>query len=99
MEKGKAGENYHICGPVVSFEEAMKLCEKITGIKPPSMQASPGMLRAMASLMGVVGKIIPLPESYHEESLRVIAGITYTGTEEGLRETLEYEMKKLGMNM
>lgn len=112
MQKGKAGENYHICGPVVSFTDAMTLCEKITGIKGPSLHVTPALLRLTALFMSVAGKIIELPEQYRSESLRVIAGITYTGTdakarrelgfatrplEDGLRETLEHEMMKLGM--
>ena len=62
--------------------------------------------------MGVVEKIIPLPESYTEEGLRSLAGVTYIADnskakrelgfnprplKEGLRETLEHEMKLLGM--
>jgi hypothetical protein len=59
-----------------------------------------------------VGVVIPLPQSLTAESLRVVAGVTYLGTNEkarkelgfqvrplevGLRETLEYEMRRLGM--
>ena len=61
--------------------------------------------------MGILEKVIPLPESYTAESLRVTTA-TYLGSnekarrelgytlrplEEGLRETLLYEMRKLGM--
>jgi nucleoside-diphosphate-sugar epimerase len=70
------------------------------------------MLRALASVMGVVGGIVPLPESYSREGLSVVAGVTYLGDnakarrelgyaprplEPGLRETLTYEMRRLGL--
>lgn len=112
MEKGVAGESYIIAGPIYTFQETFEMAEKITGIKAPRLKASPGMMRAMSKVMGVVGAVVPLPETYSAESLRVVAGVTYIGSnekarrelgfnprplEEGLRETLLYEMELLGM--
>ena len=102
-----------IGGPRHSTLEALELCEQISGLPGPSMRGSPGMLKAMSALMSVVEKIIPVPESYSAEFLRVNAGVTYWGDDtkarrelgydprpfaEGLREALEYEMKLLGMS-
>jgi nucleoside-diphosphate-sugar epimerase len=112
MEKGRVGETYIIAGERYTFIDAIQLAEKLTGIPAPKMQAAPGMMKAMAVIMGVVEKVVPLPESMRSESLRTIAGTTYTGDNskarrelgynprplaEGLRETLEHEMKLLGM--
>jgi nucleoside-diphosphate-sugar epimerase len=112
MEKGKSGENYIIAGPIHTFEEAFVIAERITGIKAPSFRSSPGMISMMASLMGIVGHFFPLPPEYNPESLRVIAGTTYIADnnkarrelgfqprpfEEGLRETLLHEMKRLNL--
>jgi nucleoside-diphosphate-sugar epimerase len=112
MEKGKSGEKYIIAGPPHTFQEALAIAEKITGVKAPRIRASPAMLKALAGLMKVIGAVLPLPEMYNAESLRVIAGVTYLGSnakakrelgyqvrplEEGLRETLLHEMKLLGM--
>jgi dihydroflavonol-4-reductase len=62
--------------------------------------------------MRPIEALIALPESYTAEGLRTIAGVTYLGSnakakralgftvrslEEGLRETLAYEMRQLGM--
>lgn len=108
MEKGRAGECYFIAGPVHTLSEALQIAEGITGIKAPRIKASPGMLRAMSSLMSVVEKIIPISGQYSSETLRVSAGATYLGNSakaerelgfkarpliEGLRETLEFEMR------
>jgi nucleoside-diphosphate-sugar epimerase len=112
MEKGRVGETYIIAGPVYKLTEAMDMAEKITGIPAPKMRVAPGMMRAMASMMGVLDKVLPLPESYTGEGLRIIAGVTYLGDnskakrelgynprplEDGLGETLNHEMKLLGM--
>jgi nucleoside-diphosphate-sugar epimerase len=112
MEKGKSGESYIIAGPIHTFEEAFVFAEKITGIKAPRLRSSPGMMNKMAKLMKVIGYVFPLPPDYASESLRVIAGTTYIGDnskarrelgfqprpfEEGFRETLLHEMKRLNM--
>jgi nucleoside-diphosphate-sugar epimerase len=112
MEKGIPGQNYFICGPVHTFVESMQIASEITGVPQPGMQVGPGMMKAMAACMGVIEKVISLPESYTREGLLTIAGVTYIGDNSkakrelgfnprplkvGLRETLEHEMKILGM--
>jgi len=112
MEKGRPGESYIIAGPRHTFIEGMELAERITGLPAPRMRAAPGMMKAMAAVMGVVEKVAPVQEAYASESLRAIAGVTYLGDnakarrelgynprslQEGLAETLEHEMRLLGM--
>ena len=112
MEKGIPGESYIIAGPKHSFVEVMKLAEQLTGIPAPRLRVAPNLIKVMSATMGVVEKVVPLPESYTSEGLRIVAGVTYLGDnskarrqlgyeprplEEGLRETLYYEMKLLGM--
>jgi nucleoside-diphosphate-sugar epimerase len=112
MEKGKTGQAYIIAGPMQTFIDAMALAERVTGIKAPRIHPGPSMMRAMAAMMGVMGAVVPLPESYRAESLRVSAGVTYIGDnaktkrelgyaprplESGLPETLAYTMRQLGM--
>jgi len=114
MEKGRAGESYIVAGPVHTLADALQIAERITGIQAPRLKAAPAMLRATSAVVGVIEKIMPLPEQYSSETLRVSAGATYLGSsakaerelgftarplEEGLRETLEYEMKVLGLRV
>jgi len=81
--------------------EAFELAEKITGVPVPGMRISPAVLRALAALA-------------RSERLRDLAGVTYLGSNakarrdlgynlrpfaEGWRETLEHEMRLLGMPM
>jgi nucleoside-diphosphate-sugar epimerase len=112
MQKGHPGESYIIAGPRCSLVDALALAEKLTGVKAPTRHPSPGTMRTLAAVMGVIGKLVPLPESYSREGLLVAAGVTYLGDntkarwelgyeprplEAGLRETLEHEMRALGM--
>ncbi|MBI5294485.1 MAG: NAD-dependent epimerase/dehydratase family protein [Chloroflexi bacterium] len=111
MEKGKAGENYNICGPTYTFVDALKVANEITGVRLP-IAVPAGMIRAMSAMMYLFDKFTPVPESYTGEGLRIIAGVTYIGSnkkakaelgynprplKEGLTETLKHEMKLLGM--
>jgi len=112
MEKGIPSQSYIIAGPKHAFVDAMKLAQQATGVPTPWMIAPPPMMKAMAGMMGVVEKIVAVPESYSADYLRVNAGVTYIATnakavrelgynprplEEGLPETLQYEMQLLGM--
>ena len=111
MQKGRAGEAYILAGPPATLHEVLRVAERITGVPAPRLVLSPGLLKGVASLMDVLGRWLPLPENYSGEYLRVAAGATYLGTnakaqrelgysprplEEGLRETLQYEMARLG---
>lgn len=112
MEQGRVGESYIIAGPAHTYVEAMETAERITGIPAPRMRPGPGIMRAMAAVMGVVEKIFPVPPTMAAESFREMAGTTYLGSnakarrelgfsprplEEGLRDTLEHEMTLLGI--
>jgi nucleoside-diphosphate-sugar epimerase len=111
MEKAAHDSTYIICGPSHTLEEAFTIANKITGIKKP-MAVPPIMLSISAALVWPLEKIFHLPEMYASETLRVSAGCTYLGNnskakkelgynprtlEEGLKQTLEYEMKKMGL--
>lgn len=112
MERGRPGESYIIAGPRCSLVDAFALAERLTGVKAPRMHPSPATLRVLAAVMGIVERVVPVPESYSSEGLRVTAGATYLGDnskakrdlgyeprplEQGLAETLEHEMRALGI--
>jgi nucleoside-diphosphate-sugar epimerase len=112
MERGRPGESYILGGPVHTMVDAFETAERITGVRAPRLRVPPAVMRAAAALMGAIAPLAPVPPSYAREALRVIAGVTYTGSnakarrelgfsprplEEGLRETLRHEMALLGM--
>lgn len=113
MEKGKPGANYFICGPPMSFIEVLHLCERISDRKAPRVYLPPLALKTFSAAMRVVEQFVRVPETASAEALNINAGTTYLGSdakarrelgfstrplEEGLRETLRYEMERLGMS-
>jgi nucleoside-diphosphate-sugar epimerase len=109
MEKAKPGSKYIICGPSHTFSEGLDIAKKITGIRKP-LVVPPFMLKVTAFFSSLVEGFINLPEMYNSEALRVQAGTTYLGDnskakkelgynprplEQGLKETLQYELTKL----
>ena len=99
MDRGTPGETYIIAGWPDTMIEAFDLAQRITGIPAPRFHASPRLLQVLASIS-------------RSERLRVAAGVTYLGNnakarrelgfaprplEEGLRETLQHEMRLLGI--
>jgi nucleoside-diphosphate-sugar epimerase len=112
MTRGRAGESYIIAGPHHTFGEFFRTCEQLSGVPRPRLEPPAAALRALAGVVRVVGAVLPLPETYRYESLRVMAGVTYGGDdrkarrelgfttrslEEGLRPTLAECMHELGM--
>jgi nucleoside-diphosphate-sugar epimerase len=110
MERGTAGRNYFLAGPVHTLVEAIDLASDITGVPAPRVRVPPGVLRGAAACAGLVEKFVRLPSAYASESLRVLAGVTYIGSSaraqqelgwsarplrEGLTETLRVEMAGL----
>ena len=113
MEKGRLGESYLITGPVHSIQEVFEIAERITGVRAPQIHPGPLTMKALAACMRVVSALVPVPPTYAAETLRTGAGTTYIGSnrkakrelgfrprslEAGLRETLQYEMDRLGMS-
>jgi nucleoside-diphosphate-sugar epimerase len=112
FERGRAGEPYIVCGPSHTMTETFRMAQEITGVAPPSFHPSPGLMKAASSLMGVIGAVVKLPDELTAEGLRVLAGVTYLGSNakakqelgydprplrDGLRLTLDHEMGQLGM--
>jgi hypothetical protein len=72
----------------------MKLAQRITGIPAPR-EVPPAMIKAAAALMGVAEKVVPVPDKYSAEFLRVSAGITYIGSNAKARRELGYNPRSL----
>ena len=111
MEKGSAGETYIITGPRHTFQEAFDMAARIAKVRAPLVHFGPYTMRALAFLMKRVGRVANLPPALQSESLRVLAGTTYFGSnekairdlgltsrplDEGLAQTIEYELRLLG---
>lgn len=112
MAHGTAGESYIVAGPAHTLIDALTLAESITGVAAPRLRVAPAVVKGLAAAMSVVEKAVAVPEDYTSEYLCVSAGTTYIADNSkarkawgyaprslatGLRETLVYEMRLLGM--
>jgi nucleoside-diphosphate-sugar epimerase len=112
MDRGRPGESYIVAGPSHTMTEAFEMARELTGIAPPTFHPSPGLMKVASTIMGIVGSVIPMSGQLSAESLRVLAGVTYLGSnakarrelgyaprplKDGLRDTLAHEMRLLGM--
>jgi len=110
MERGTAGEPYIITGPRHTFEEAFDLIATLAKVPKPLLHPGPRTMKATAAAMSVVQRLVDLPPALTPEALRVIAGVTYLGSNEkavrelgfaarslreGMEQTLEYEVREL----
>lgn len=111
MHMAPAGSSYIVCGPCHTFEDIVRTASELTGLKLP-LAVPPVLLRISSWLASIAEIFFTLPDMYSSESLRVQAGVTYLGNNSkarkeldyqprdlrtGLRQTLDHEMKKMGM--
>ena len=89
MEKGKIGETYHICGEAATVESLMKLASQITGVPKPKC-ISPSLIKFIKPLMVILEAILPVPEFFSSENLRLMEGVTYFGSNEKAKRELGY---------
>ncbi len=111
MEKGVPGETYILAGPAHSLIEAFQIAERITGIRAPRLHVSPRFMRMMARLtrserlrvgagvtyLGSNAKARRVLGLGSNAKARRVLGYEPRPLEAGLRETLAYEMRLLGM--
>lgn len=111
MDAGRAGESYLLTGPVHTFEEAFALAARIAGKRQPLLHPRPIVMRAAAAAVGQLERW-DIQSPVAAETLRLMAGTTWIGSsakaekelgftvrplEEGLRHTIEHELRQLGM--
>ena len=107
MERGRPGESYIIAGPCHEVRHVLSMLAQLSGVPLPRLVMPPSALKALAIFMGAVDRVHPVPSNRHPESLRVVAGVTYLGSnakatrelglemrpiEQGLRESLAWYM-------
>jgi nucleoside-diphosphate-sugar epimerase len=109
MEKGRSGESYMLAGPRATLAEGLRRVADIAGTKGPIVLPS-RMVALTASMMGVLGRVVPVPPDLSGETMR--AGLaTYYGTpakaerelgwharplDQGLRETVAHLQRTAG---
>ncbi len=96
MERGQIGESYNLAGPCMYWSEALDVARDITGIAPPKFVLPPWLARASSVLIRPLARVLPLPSTYHPETLRVAAGSTYFASDTRARRELEWDPLPFG---
>lgn len=111
MERGRVGEKYIVCGSTHTLADAFTLIANLAGRRPP-LAAPSALFKPLVRPLRWLERIIPLPATYSADAMQVSAGATYIGDNTkartelgyqpralsvGLTETLEHEMKLLGI--
>ena len=103
LDKGKAGETYVISGPATTIREAIDTVASASGRKAPKRALPTGLLKALAPIGPLVGKLSGQPPNLREmissgDGVTFWAGYEKAGhelgyaprpLEEGIRETLK----------
>jgi dihydroflavonol-4-reductase len=105
LDKGKAGEDYVLSGPVTTMREAVGVVAGISGRKPPKYALPTPLMKMLTPIGPLVGKMMGQPPNLrelissadgvtfwakHEKASREL-GYAPRGMEQGLRETLEQD--------
>jgi dihydroflavonol-4-reductase len=107
LGKGRAGEAYVLGGQITTMREMMDTLARVSDRKPPKRTMPTGVLKAMAPLGPVVGKVMGQGPNLRElistadnvtfwaKHDKAMADLGYSprGLEQGLRDTLEAEGK------
>lgn len=111
MEAGVVGESYLLTGPQATFQDFFATAARLANRRIPPIHPPPTLMKVNAMLASLLERWdmrLPWPA----ETLRLMAGTTWIGSnakaqqvlgftarpiEEGLRHTIEHEMRQLGL--
>jgi len=107
IDKGKVGESYILGGEITTMRGLMDTLGQVADRKPPKRAMPTGLLKAMAPIGPVVGKVMGQPPNLRElistadnvtfwaKHDKAMAELGYSprGLEQGLRDTLAAEGK------
>ncbi len=94
MDSAPVGETYIVTGPAATLLEGMRMAAEVAGVRPPASIPASAM-RSMASVTGLLGKVLPLPAGYSPDGLRAVAGTTYLGSNAKACRDLGYDPRPL----
>jgi dihydroflavonol-4-reductase len=103
-ERGRVGERYLLSGATLTTPEAMSMLAAVTGARPRVRYLRPGLLSALASVVGSACAVAGRQAPICSEAVRVLRhghrydgsratrelGLAYTPVEETLRRTVDW---------
>jgi nucleoside-diphosphate-sugar epimerase len=85
MDRGVPGSSYMLAGPRSTLADGLRMVAAIAATKPPiAMPAA--VVAATGRVMGVLGRVVPLPPDYAAETMRAGLATYYGSPEKAIRE-------------
>jgi nucleoside-diphosphate-sugar epimerase len=94
VDKGAPGETYIIAGPKATMREAIDVVAALSGRKAPKRAMPTGLLKALAPIGPLVGKMMGQPPNLRE-LISAADGVTYWASNEKARRELGYAPRDL----
>jgi nucleoside-diphosphate-sugar epimerase len=114
LDRGRPGETYHLTGPAHTMHEVLDVLQELTGLPGPRWRPQPRSVQRVGRVLGVIGRVLPLPPMLTDEVVLGIAGTTFIGSDakarrelgfaprslrDGLCDAVAWEMQRLGMSL
>ncbi len=94
MQKGSPGESYMLAGPRLSLADGLRQLAAIAGTKGPIVVPA-AAVRATAGVVGLLGRVVPVPPGFAAETLRSSLA-TYYGSPAKAQRELGWQARPLG---
>jgi nucleoside-diphosphate-sugar epimerase len=95
MERGRIGAAYILAGECHMWEDALRIAHEITGIRPPRVVLPAAVARLASHLMRPIAALLPVPQNYHPETLRVASGTRYCADDARARREIGWSPRPL----
>lgn len=95
MEKGRPGESYIIAGPPLTYQQAMQMWEKITGVPAPKVWVPGWVAGGLSRLVSLPERALGLRTMFSSEALRTQADYTFFGSAEKARRELGWQPRPI----
>jgi dihydroflavonol-4-reductase len=95
MSRGQPGSSYVIGGECRMWKDVLGMAAEITGIRPPRIVIPAPVAHAASLLMRPVAAVLPVPQNYHPETLRVASGAVYWADDARARREIGWDPRPL----
>ncbi|HEX5567448.1 MAG TPA: NAD-dependent epimerase/dehydratase family protein [Streptomyces sp.] len=97
MERGQVGREYMLAGPPATLADGLRLAADLAGKRGPVVIPT-SAVRVAAALADVVGRVVPLPDTYQAETLRSSIA-TYLGRADRAQRELGWHARPLDVGL
>ena len=94
FDRGEVGQSYVLGGEISTMKTLVDKTSEIAGRKPPKRELPVGVLKAVAPVGPVIGKVMGFPPNF-KELISVSDGVTYWAKDDKARERLGYTPRDL----